>query len=826
MEEFRMFEELEQLYNDIKNKLNISEIGEKVSDFIINKFDAEMCEIKFLEENNIFSRIHMGLKLNGKICNDQNLMDNLFGIKRSRVDNSLIGYCIQGEERFEWIGNNESFKEWIHKKKKVPVNKKSAERYLENMPSGTLNNFIVLPILIPNDRRISIMYSAKVCFHIFNLCDGSLDEEKIAQCIKNIDRIFNYLSMVMFNAIFYNRARDEIRINKTIEDISKESNNIDGILEKTVLDFAKKSNSPLATVWFPDHDLKLLVLHSFHINTRYSSIPINEEEIRRLIEINSLKVLKAEDSLIGQLFFNSDLLWVKEPDLKQPSFGKYNWKNVKAALKINQFIALPIRDKDSLIAIIGLHPNLSERKFEKIPLSYFRSFTSQVSTPLKYFIAKNFSDNAKKLSEKLTPLIKKREEIFYNELVYKIMEVIGAEACSVFEVRGGDDSERGIYLKATTDKRDKAKKKIGTKIYNIDSNSITGHVAKTGKPIIVYDVERVQELIPEIQSMSKYFMEKTIAPLHTAYLAVPIPGDKLDFGDRNISSLIIRCINKKARRSFTGFFSVDDKDLLKYVGIVLEYFRKVLEVLYERNDLIDLIIHEIENPIVSIRSKIDLINTERQRDKSFDKKILNKKLKDIEEMASLLTGWSGNMVLLNQLMQDKKISPTKEWTSLWPEVIKHVIYWMAPNFHEKNISPQEIVQNIMKKPIFDRRMQVHADKDHLRQVFYNLFSNAIKYRKKSTPFEIDIQLEEREGEIALKVKDWGVGVPDEDKDQIFQMGFRSNYAKKSNIKGKGFGLWLCKMLLESNGLDIKVAHCENPTTFEVSIPLKYWRYKN
>jgi len=813
-----MFDKLEKIYEQIQNQLNVYEIGEKISGFIIEEFQAEVCEIKYLEENEVFFRIHCALREKDTVIHDQDEIEKRFGIKKTPADGSLIGYCTEKSKNFVWIKKDIDFKTWVLKKKKEPVHTESALRYLQKMPSGSINNFLVLPIIIPKDRRKSETHTARVCFHIFNTCNGSIDEDEINRHIQGINKAFNYISVILFNAIFFSRARNEIHINRKIEEITTKAVNIENVLEGIASEFANRLQSPLTTIWFPDHKLRLLVLHSFYIKTNYFKEPVDEKEIREVIETRVPKILRADECLIGEIFNNKDLPWIKINNLNEdPEAQKYKWGIINAMLKTFRFIALPIRARDVLIAIIVLHPGKSESDFEKIPLSYFRSFTSQISTTLRYFIAKSFSDKANQLSEKLTPLVTKREEIFYNELVFKIMEVIEAEACSIFEARGGDHSEKGIYLKATTDKRDKVRKRIGTKIYDINSWSITGHVAFTGKPIIVYDVERVHDFIPEIEAMSKFLMEKTTSPLHKSYIAVPIPVGKQNFDDRRASVLILRCINKKktANRTLTGIFTVDDMQLLKHVAVVLESFNLAINVLYERNDLIDLIIHEIENPIVSIRGKIDFIITQREKDKLFEEKLLNQKLKDIEEMSSLLKGWAGSMGTLNQLMQGKPLSPTVEWVRLLDDIIKDVKYWMSPVLKVNGINPSDIEMDG-----FDSQLKVYVDKDHLKQVFYNLLSNAVKYSKHNEKTRISIEASKTGDGVIVKVKDWGVGTCSDDLAQIFKMGVRGNYAKRANIKGKGFGLWLCQKLLESNGLEIRVGRCANPTIFEVIIPRK------
>ena len=816
-----MYQKLKEIYEQIEDHFNLFEVGRVISEFILKEFEAEACEIKCLGEDDVFFRVHFGLRKDGIIIHDQDEIEKIFGIKRTRLQRSIIGHFIKKDENFNWIEKDQPFDVWLEATT-LPIDKESARRYAKNMPSGKIANFGVLTLHLPktkNEKKSGITRDLKGCFHIFNFYNGSKDEKKIQSGKTKLLEIFPYISLILFNAIFYNRAKDEIDIDRQISTITTKGNTIQKVLEEVVSVFAEKLKSPLSTIWFPDESHEILVLHSFHIKTKFLSPGLGEEHIRNLIETKAPKLLKFSDSLSGELVTNRGLPWIKKLDITSAEHTNYKWHVVTDEIKTKQFVALPIRHADSTIAVIVLHPTLSERDFHQIPFYYFKSYSTQIATTIKYFIEKSFSENARLLSEKLTQLVRKKETVFYRELVHTIVKVLDAEACSIFEARGGDESERGVYLIASTDTA-QARQKIGNKIYSIDSKSITGHVARTGESIIVYDVNKVHEFFPEIESMSTNFMEQTIRP-HKSLIAVPIPGGAQNFDDRSTSILIIRCINKKTGPmiTLTELFSVDDKHLLNYVGAILESFKKVIEVLYERNDLIDLIIHEIENPIVAIRGIVDTIKKKRE-DKSISAGRLDEKLDEIEVMALLLKGWMSNMDFLNQLMQGKQLPINRKKALLGHDIIKHTIYWMTPKLRNYGLFAKGVkVENV------EPRLEVDVDNDHLKQVFYNLIGNALKYKKPGQVPKISIAFEDKNGDVAVKVKDWGVGVDDDHREKIFERGFRSRYARNHRVEGKGFGLWLCRELLKSNGLEIKLSSCREPTIVEVTIPRRFISYR-
>src|SRR3990170_1448045 len=96
----------------------------------------------------------------------------------------------------------------------------------------------------------------------------------------------------------------------------------------------------------------------------------------------------------------------------------------------------------------------------------------------------------------------------------------------------------------------------------------------------------------------------------------------------------------------------------------------------------------------------------------------------------------------------------------------------------------------------------------LRQLFYNLIDNSLKYGEKLT--KIRLHYEEEESLLRLIYEDDGVGVPEEMKSRLFEKGFG---------KGTGYGLYLIKRTCEAYGWTIQESGKEGQgAQFTMTIP--------
>lgn len=89
---------------------------------------------------------------------------------------------------------------------------------------------------------------------------------------------------------------------------------------------------------------------------------------------------------------------------------------------------------------------------------------------------------------------------------------------------------------------------------------------------------------------------------------------------------------------------------------------------------------------------------------------------------------------------------------------------------------------------------IRAEEARLREIFDNLLDNAVKYSRAKG--EICLHAERRGGEIALSVRDNGIGIGSEDLPRIFERFYRSDKARSRELGGTGLGLSIVKHIAQ------------------------------
>ncbi len=116
---------------------------------------------------------------------------------------------------------------------------------------------------------------------------------------------------------------------------------------------------------------------------------------------------------------------------------------------------------------------------------------------------------------------------------------------------------------------------------------------------------------------------------------------------------------------------------------------------------------------------------------------------------------------------------------------------------------------------------VRGDANRLRQVFYNLVENAIKYSPEGQQVEIRVRALTTDGRPGVRVQviDRGIGVPRKELKSVFGRFSRASNARKLRIAGTGFGLYLARQIVELHGGSISASSTEGKgSTFTVDLP--------
>jgi two-component system CheB/CheR fusion protein len=123
-------------------------------------------------------------------------------------------------------------------------------------------------------------------------------------------------------------------------------------------------------------------------------------------------------------------------------------------------------------------------------------------------------------------------------------------------------------------------------------------------------------------------------------------------------------------------------------------------------------------------------------------------------------------------------------------------------------------------------LRVNGDAQRLRQILFNLLTNAMLHASDSK--EISVQLQRRDAEAVILVRDQGLGIPAENIPHLFERFYRVESSSKDGKDGKdgkgglGLGLYIAKQLVESHGGTITASSNDGAgagATFTVTLPL-------
>lgn len=228
--------------------------------------------------------------------------------------------------------------------------------------------------------------------------------------------------------------------------------------------------------------------------------------------------------------------------------------------------------------------------------------------------------------------------------------------------------------------------------------------------------------------------------------------------------------------------------------------REALLAERQKNFLLS-VTHELRSPLASIGLQAETL-LKRDLPKEKQSQILSNVLEDTERLNALI----GNILLAARIDNHSfTIQKGEHDLSGFIEQLARKIASGVGQQHKFNFN---ITKNI----------SVSFDEMAAHSVFANLMENAVKYAPPHS--EIDVTLAKSDGRISIAVADRGKGIPDKEKQTVFERFYRTGQEETRSTKGTGLGLYIAKYLSRLHGWNINVRD-NNPTgtIFTVEIPV-------
>ena len=122
----------------------------------------------------------------------------------------------------------------------------------------------------------------------------------------------------------------------------------------------------------------------------------------------------------------------------------------------------------------------------------------------------------------------------------------------------------------------------------------------------------------------------------------------------------------------------------------------------------------------------------------------------------------------------------------------------------------------IKVTVPDNYLLIPMDAMLIEQVIINLLENAVVHAGSTLPIELTVTEEPRF--VTFKVKDYGVGIPPEKLDTIFDGSPYTPMAASDVHKGMGIGLSICKTIITAHGGKINAYNHEHGCLFTFTLP--------
>lgn len=225
----------------------------------------------------------------------------------------------------------------------------------------------------------------------------------------------------------------------------------------------------------------------------------------------------------------------------------------------------------------------------------------------------------------------------------------------------------------------------------------------------------------------------------------------------------------------------------------------------QKDRVLGMVSHQLNNPITAIKWNLEGILD--GDTKSFDKDQLDS-LQTMSASAAQMADLSGMILDVSRFQLGKPkldIQPVN-----LGDFFKEIVTMVEPKVREKKTKfVQKISENIPETMLLDKRLT--------RMTVENLLSNAVKYTPDGG--SVDFIVENRSGTLYIEVRDTGIGIPEKDQSKMFSELFRAS--NTGGIDGNGFGLYIAKKAIESQGGKIWFTSKEGKgTTFMIELPIK------
>jgi signal transduction histidine kinase len=326
---------------------------------------------------------------------------------------------------------------------------------------------------------------------------------------------------------------------------------------------------------------------------------------------------------------------------------------------------------------------------------------------------------------------------------------------------------------------------------------------------------RSQRLLEELPSAVLLIASSALIYANRAareLFAMPEDAEQVDFADTGFEALVgaveeagevgrpIDLELERGDRTYTARASKLDPD---QVVLVIRDITRIRRLDAVRRDFVVNASHELKTPVAGIQALAESLALALRHDPSRAMRMVYR----IEHEAGRLARLVRDLLDLARLEEPETVQQRRRVNVA--DVVRAQVERMVPIAAERDITIDADLPSLAV---------VVALPEDIRSIVTNLLENAVRYNRDGGTVTVSLR---RAGDhVTLEVADTGDGIPEQDRDRVFERFYRVDKARSRAAGGTGLGLSLVRHATERHGGTVSL-HSEVGvgSTFRVELPV-------
>jgi signal transduction histidine kinase len=326
---------------------------------------------------------------------------------------------------------------------------------------------------------------------------------------------------------------------------------------------------------------------------------------------------------------------------------------------------------------------------------------------------------------------------------------------------------------------------------------------------------RSQRLLEELPSAVLLIASSALIYANRAareLFAMPEDAEQVDFADTGFEALVgaveeagevgrpIDLELERGDRTYTARASKLDPD---QVVLVIRDITRIRRLDAVRRDFVVNASHELKTPVAGIQALAESLALALRHDPSRATRMVYR----IEHEAGRLARLVRDLLDLARLEEPETVQQRRRVNVA--DVVRAQVERMVPIAAERDITIDADLPSLAV---------VVALPEDIRSIVTNLLENAVRYNRDGGT--VTVALRRAGDHVTLEVTDTGDGIPEQDRDRVFERFYRVDKARSRAAGGTGLGLSLVRHATERHGGTVSL-HSEVGvgSTFRVELPV-------